>query len=166
MKTDFRLKYPLWMMAFIALLGVFAYGINSPSTKRVNTSSNQSVIVEIGAFEGLLIFGAMVVYLVLITIFFSQVKKHNKEKPNQKISLLSIRPLEYLEQDEGMTHITRVAVQKVYTYYTWALPVFTTIIIIMPLSRLVIIFGILAIAFIQYLIYYLEVRKHFKEEAE
>ncbi|MGI2326386.1 hypothetical protein [Planococcus sp. YIM B11945] len=166
MKTDFRLKYPLWMMAFIALLGVFAYGLNSSSTKRTTTDTGGSVIVEVGGFEMLLIFGALLVYLVLLTIFLSQVKKHNSENPNQKIALWSIRPPEYLEQDEGMTYITRMAVQKVYTYYTWALPLFTAIIIILPLSRLTIIYGILLIAFLQYVIYYREIRKHFKEENE
>lgn len=33
MKNDFRLQYPLWMMGFIIVLGLFAYGLSSPVTE-------------------------------------------------------------------------------------------------------------------------------------
>lgn len=166
MKNDFRLTYPLWMMGFIALLGVLAYGINSPKTEFVDNGTEASLTVQIGPFEGLLIFGAIFVYLILLTIFLSKVKQYNKNNPQQKISMFSIRPPEYLEADEGMTYITRRAVQKVYTFYSLALPALATVVIILPIPRLFIIFAILGLAFVQYGIYYAEVRKHFKEETE
>ena len=166
MKNDLRLNYPIWMMAFIALIGVFAYGIYSPTSHWVNTDSETSLTVEIGAVQGFMVIAALITYLILITVFMMKIKKHNNEHPHQKISIWAIRPPEYLEQDEGMTHITRIAVQKVYTFYTWSLPLLATIVILLPLPRLAIIYGILAVAFGQYLVYYLEIRKHFKEEAE
>jgi hypothetical protein len=166
MKNNMRLNYPIWMMAFIALLGVFAYGINSPTREWINTSSETSLTVKIEALEGFIVFACLILYVILLTIFLVKLKKYNTENPSQKVVIWSIRPPEYLEQDEGMTHITRIAVQKVYTFYTWALPLLATLAILLPLPRLVIIYGILAVAFGQYLVYYLEIRKHFKEETE
>lgn len=150
------------MMAFIALLGVFALGINSPTVELTETS----FAIQLEAFQSLLVFGSILLYLILLAIFSVKVKQYNKKNPHQKISMLAIRPPEYLEADEGMTHITRRAVQKVYTFYSWALPALATIVIILPLPRLVIIYAILGLAFVQYWIYYAEVRKHFKGEEE
>lgn len=166
MKNDFRLSYPLWMMAFILLLGVLAFGLNSPIAEFVNTQTETSLTIKLEALEGFFVFGAIILYFVLLVIFMARLKKHNKENPAQKISPFAIRPPEYLEQDEGMTYITRKAVQKVYSFITFALPFLATFAIVLPIPRLLIIYGILAIAFGQYLIYYLEVRKHLKEEME
>ena len=165
MRNDFRMRYPLWNMAFIVLLSVVAYGTNSPATKFINTETEISLTIQIEAMEGFMVFGSLILYLVLLTVFMVKIQKHNKVNPQQKISIWSFRPPEYLEQDEGMTHITRIAVQKVYTFYTWSLPLLATVTIFLPLPKLAIIYGILAVAFVQYLIYYLEIRKHFKEEA-
>ncbi|TWT08955.1 hypothetical protein [Planomicrobium sp. CPCC 101079] len=166
MKNDIRLNYPIWMMAFIVLLGVFAYGINSPTREWVNSSTETSLTVKVEALEGFMVFASLLLYIILLTVFLWKVKKHNTENPKQKISIWSIRPPEYLEQDEGMTHITRIAVQKVYTFITWSLPMLATVAILLPLPRLMLIYGILAVAFGQYLVYYLEIRKHLKEETE
>lgn len=166
MKNDFRLSYPLWMMAFILLLGVLAFGLNSPIAEFVNTQTETSLTIKLEALEGFFVFGAIILYFVLLVIFMARLKKHNKENPAQKISPFAIRPPEYLEQDEGMTYITRKAVQKVYSFITFALQFLATFAIVLPIPRLLIIYGILAIAFGQYLIYYLEVRKHLKEEME
>ena len=43
MKNDFRLKYPLWMMTFIVLLGVITYALDSPAMEYVNNSSETSM---------------------------------------------------------------------------------------------------------------------------
>ncbi|CEG23197.1 hypothetical protein BN1080_02144 [Planococcus massiliensis] len=166
MKNDFRLNYPLWMMAFILLLGVLAFGLNSPITEFVNTEKETSFTIKLEALEGFIVFFSIIIYFAMLVIFMVRLKKHNKENPTQKISPLAIRPPEYLEQDEGMTYITRKAVQKVYSFITLALPLLATLVIFLPVPKLLIIYGILAIAFGQYLIYYLEVRKHFKEETE
>lgn len=166
MKNDFRLNYPLWMMAAIVMLGVLAFGLNSPMTEFVNTETETSLTIRLEALEGLVVFISLILYFSFMLVFLLKLKKHNKENPTQKISPFAIRPPEYLEQDEGMTYITRKAVQKVYSFITLALPVLATFAIVLPIPRLLIIYGILAIAFGQYLIYYLEIRKHLKEEIE
>lgn len=166
MKNDFRVKYPLWMMVFIVLLGIIAYSLDSPAMQYINNSNVTSMEMTIEPAKGIVLLVSLALYFTLLAIFLLQLKKYNRQNPTQKISAISIRPPEYLEQDEGMTYITRKAVQKVYTYITWALPILATIAIILPLSKLYIIYGILAVALGQYLIFYFEIRKHVKEEEE
>lgn len=166
MKSDFRLSYPLWMMAFIVVFGFLAFGLNSPIAEFVNTQTETSLTIQLGALDGFIVLCSIILYFGLMAVYLLKLRKHNKENPTQKISPFAIRPPEYLEQDEGMTFITRKAVQKVYSFITLALPTLAAFAIILPVPRLAIIYGILAIAFGQYLIYYLEIRKHIKEAEE
>ena len=166
MKNDFRMQYPLWMMGFIVVLGMFAYGVSSPTTEVVNTETVQSISIELGSVAGFFAVGSVILYFVMLAIFSYQLTRHNKKNPTQKISPFSIRPPEYLEQDEGMTYITRKASQKVYTFMSWSLPMLAVFAIFSPLPNLFTVWGILLIALIQYLIYYMEIRRHFKEETE
>ncbi|WP_223638408.1 hypothetical protein [Planococcus sp. 4-30] len=166
MKNDFRMQYPLWMMGFIVVLGMFAYGVSSPATEIVNTETVQSISIELGPIAGFFAVGAAALYILLLAGFIFQLTRHNRKNPTQKVSAFSIRPPEYLEQDEGMTYITRKASQKVYTFMSWSLPMLAVFAIFSPLPNLFTVWGILLIALIQYLIYYLEIRKHFKEETE
>ncbi len=167
MKNDFRLHYPLWMMGFIVVLGIFLFGVNSPTTTDiVNTETEQSVLVEYSTVEGFVILGSIILYLLMLLVFYIQMKRHNKMNPTQKIPSFAIRPPEYLEQDEGMTHITRKASQKVYTFMTWSLPGLAVFAMFSPFSRIYTVLAILLVALIQYVIYYREIRRHFKEEPE
>lgn len=63
-------------------------------------------------------------------------------------------------------HITRKASQKVYTFMNWSLPMLAIFAMFSPWSRIYTVFAILLIALLQYIIYYREIRKHFKEEEE
>lgn len=166
MKNDFRMQYPLWMMGFIIVLGLFAYGINSPVVEYIETESEQSMMISIGGVGGMFAVGSVLIYFIMLLIFCLKLRKHNRENPNQKVSAFSVRPPEYLEQDEGMTYITRKAAQKVYTFITWGLPMLAAFAILIPVPRIFIIWGILLIALGQYWIYYREIRGHFKEESE
>ncbi|MDN3449113.1 hypothetical protein QMA09_02855 [Planococcus sp. APC 3906] len=166
MKNDFRLQYPLWMMGFIVVLGLLAFGLSSPVTEVINTETEQSVTISLGPVGGMFAMGSIVIYAIMLTIFLLKLKKHNKKNPAQRISPFSIRPPEYLEQDEGMTYITRKAAQKVYTFITWSLPALAGFAIALSMPRLYIIFGILLVALGQYWIYFSEIRKHLKEETE
>lgn len=166
MKNDFRMQYPLWMMGFIIVLGLFAYGINSPVVEYIETESEQSMMISIGGVGGMFAVGSVLIYFIMLLIFCLKLRKHNRENPTQKVSAFSVRPPEYLEQDEGMTYITRKAAQKVYTFITWGLPVLAAFAILIPVPRIFIIWGILLIALGQYWIYYREIREHFKEESE
>ncbi|ANU11364.1 hypothetical protein A1A1_15199 [Planococcus antarcticus DSM 14505] len=166
MKNDFRMKYPLWMMGFILVLGMFLFGVSSPVTDIVNTETEQSMSVEYGLIAGFVIIGSLLLYFLMLIIFYVQLRRHNEKNPTQKISPFAVRPPEYLEQDEGMTHITRKASQKVYSFMIWSLPMLAVFAMFSPLSRIYTVLAILLVAFIQYVIYYLEIRKHFKEEKE
>lgn len=163
MKKDFRVQYPLWQMAFIVLFGFLAFSVTSATTELINSTDEFSYSFELNAFESLSMFGSIFLTLVLGAVFASKIAKHNKQHPTQKITMWQIRPLEFLEQDEGMTHITRKAAQKVYTFFVWALPALAVIYLVFELSRFWMIIGILILALMQYIIYYLEVRKHLQE---
>ena len=164
MKKDFRVQYPLWQMAFIVLFGFMAFGLSGATMELVNTSDEFSYSLQFPPLESVALFGTLILTLFLLAIFFMKVSKHNKQNPTQKISLLQIRPLEYLEQDEGMVHITRIAAQKVYTFFAWALPFIAVIFLVFELSRFWMIVGILFLAMMQYFIYYMEVRKRLEDE--
>ncbi|MBT2569234.1 hypothetical protein [Planococcus sp. ISL-110] len=166
MKNDFRMQYPLWMMGFIIALGMFTYGISEPTTKVINTEMEQSIMIEIGSVDGIFAVGSVILYFLMLAGFSYQLMRHNKQNPTQKIPFISFRPPEYLEQDEGMTYITRKASQKVYTFMSWSLPILAIFAMFSPLPRFYTVWGILLVALIQYVIYYLEIRKHFKEETQ
>lgn len=155
-----RLQYPLWQMMFIVLFGGFAFGVTGASTEFVNSDDEMSYGIYLGAFETIVILGTGLLTFILFTLFTMKVSKHNKQFPDKKISMWQIRPVEYLEQDEGLTYITRKAAQKVYTFFAWALPITASLYMFLDLSKFVMIVGILIIALFQYLIYYLEIRKH------
>ncbi|WP_019414216.1 hypothetical protein [Paenisporosarcina sp. TG20] len=163
MKKDFRVQYPLWQMAFIVMFGFLAFSVTSATTELINSTDEFSYSFELAGFESLLLFGSISLTFILGAIFASKIAKHNKQHLTQKLTMWQIRPLEFLEQDEGMTHITRKAAQKVYTFFVWALPVLTAIYLVFELSRFWMIFGILILALMQYIIYYLEIRKYLRE---
>lgn len=158
------MTYPLWNMAFILILAVMAVGFTSSFVNVSKTDSSLSI--EAQAVEGFLLFIALIAYLVLITIYLIALQSYNRKNPERKIPAFSIRPPEYMEQDEGMTFITRKAVQKVYTFITWSLPFLALIVMLAPIPKLLIVWGILAVAFGQNLIYYVEMRRHLKGAAE
>lgn len=164
MKKDFRVQYPLWQMAFIVLLGFMAFGLTGATSELVNTSNEFSYSLQFNPLETVALFGTLFLTFFLLVIFLMKISQHNKQNPTQKITLLQIRPLEYLEQDEGMVHITRIAAQKVYTFFSWALPFIAMIFLVFELSRFWMIISILFVALMQYFIYYMEVRKHLEEE--
>lgn len=166
MKKDFRVQYPLWQMVFIVLFGFMAFSFTGVSTELNQNSEGFSYSLEFNPIESIFLFGALFISFISILIFIRKISNHNKQNPDQKISMWQIRPLEYLEQDEGMTHITRRAAQKVYTFFVWALPLLAVIYMVFGLPRFWMILGILFLALMQYLIYYIEIRKHLEEEEE
>ena len=166
MKKDFRVQYPLWQMAFIVLFGGIAFTFTGASTEFINNVDEFSYSMKLETLETGVILVTILLTFVLLTLFTMKVSQHNKQNPGKKISMWQIRPVEYLEQDEGMTYITRRAAQKVYTFFVWALPTIAMLYLIFDFSKFWMIAGILFIALMQYLIYYLEIRKHLKEVEE
>ena len=120
MKKDLRVQYPLWQMAFIVLTGLILFSVNGASTEFIHNAEELRFGAEFPPLESVLLYSSIFLTVLLITIFSLKITKHNKQHPNQKLSMWQIRPIEYLEQDEGMTYITRRASQKVYTFFVWA----------------------------------------------
>jgi len=166
MKNDFRVQYPLWQMAFIILFGGIAFSFTGASTEFINSEDEFSYSMKLETLESGVISVTILLTFILLAIFTMKVSQHNKQNPDKKISMWQIRPVEYLEQDKGMTYITRRAAQKVYTFFSWAIPTIAMLYLIFDFSKFWMIVGILLIALMQYLIYYLEIRKHLKEVEE
>lgn len=166
MKKDIRVQYPLWQMAFIVLFGFMAFSIIGVSKEFNHNSEGFSYSLEFNQIESIFLLGALFISSIAGLLFSRKIYSHNKQHPDQKLSMWQIKPIEFLEQDEGMTHITRRAAQKVYTFFVWALPFFAGIYMVFELPRFWVIIGILFLALMQYLIYYLEIRKHLREDEE
>lgn len=147
MKNDMRITYPLWQMGAILLMILFTllYGLSSYITNSI-----------LG-----IIFLLIVVYLVLL---FWNISKHNKRMPNQKITIFSWKPQEYMEDDELFQEITKRATKKVYSYFVWSIPLLAGLSLGSSLGKIGVVVALLLLSFGQYLIYYREIRKYMGED--
>lgn len=166
MKKDFRVQYPLWQMAFALLFMLFAIIITGVISNFAQTNSSFSYSVELSALEGFIMFLLIPVYIVMVLIFGAKISNYNKNNPRNKLTIWSSKPPEYMEDDEAWQMITRKATQKVYTFFSWSLPLSAVIQLILPTSKLVIILNLVILSMTQYLIFYVNVRKHTVEEEE
>lgn len=166
MKKDFRVQYPLWQIGFMLIFMLFVFGLTGAVTNFVNDATSFSYTVELESLEGFILFLIIPVYLIMLIAFMSKLSKYNKEHPTNKLSIWRNRPLEYVEDDEAWQMITRNATQKVYTFFSWSLPLSAVIHLFVPTSRFLIILNIVILSFVQYLIYYFYVRKHMEDEEE
>ncbi|MEI4769325.1 hypothetical protein WAX74_06655 [Psychrobacillus sp. FJAT-51614] len=166
MKKDFRVQYPLWQMGFALLFLLFAIVITGTITNFANSNSSFIYSVELGALEGFIMFLLIPVYIVMVIIFGAKISKYNKNNPRNKITIWSSKPPEYMEDDEAWQMITNKATQKVYTFFSWSLPLSAVILIFLPTSKLLIILNLVVLSITQYLIFYVNIRKHTLEEEE
>ncbi|GGA36627.1 hypothetical protein [Psychrobacillus lasiicapitis] len=164
MKKDFRVQYPLWQISFMLIFFIIAFIISGATTSYFNDKTSFSYSIQLEALEGGIMFLIIPVYLIMMIILSSKVSKYNKEHPTKKISVWRTKPLEYLEDDEAWQMITRAATQKVYTFFTWSLPLSAVFHLIIPTTKLLIILNIVILSLVQYLIFYVHVRKHVTEE--
>ena len=165
MKKDFRVQYPLWQIGFMLLFMLFVFVLTGTVTNFVNDATSFSYTIKLEALEGFIIFLMIPVYLIMFIAFMSKLNKYNKEHPANKLSVWR-RPIEYVEDDEAWQMITRKATQKVYTFFSWSLPLSAVIHLFVPTSRFLIILNIVILSLVQYLIYYFYVRKHMVDEEE
>jgi len=134
--------------------------IQSFTTKHTNGN-----IAVIGNAVNIQIFSA-VIYIVLLINFRKGISAHNKRYPNRKLSFFQLKPFEYIEDDEGWIFITRGASQKVYEFFYWALPTSLLIHLVFDVPQYGVVINILVLAIMQFLIYYLEIRKYVQEDIE
>lgn len=159
MKNDMRFTYPLWQMAGIFIIMGFVLLIGYAST--VNTFPQGGFEFEINLNESSSIFlvGMLVSTLLYLGLFCVQIAKHNKRMPRHKISMITYKPQEYLEDDELFQDVTKQATKKVYTYFVWMMPLMAGVYMMFPIDRTWMIVGILLVAAGQYWIYYRTIQK-------
>jgi len=163
MKNDMRITFPLWMMNFILLIAVSFYYIGT--TAVIEGRGINEFTFSINLESKLIVFSILFVLLIgSIITFLIKFAKHNRQYPHRKLSPFYWQPPEYLEDDELFQQATGLATKKVYTFFVSAIPILVLLYILMPIGKMWMVIGLLMLAFMQYLIYYLEIRKYVAEE--
>ena len=104
-------------------------------------------------------------FFTLFIVYFGLMLIHNKKHPARKIKLLTYIPYELREEDEGMQWVTFKATRKVYIFYYFAIPIGIVLVTMFhDIIPYFVIWLLVALGVIQYLIYWMEMRKVFKEE--
>lgn len=163
MKNDLRITFPLWMMCFTLLIAASIYfiGTNAIIEGRGINEFTFSISLE----SNLNFFSILFIFLIgSLVIFFTRVVKHNRQYPHKKISPFYLKPPEYIEDDELFQKVTGLATKKVYTFYASAIPLLAMLYIVMPIGKMWMVIGLFLLGFMQYLIYYMEIRKYVTEE--
>ena len=167
MKYDMRVTMPLWQMGAIFIL-IILTSLLGPTPIIFLFSEGrfefEMVVDGCGNWGGLVFLLSLITLIIYLILFTLNIRKHNKRFPNQKMRVFTLKPQEYLEDDELFDEMTKRATKKVYSYYTWALPLFVGLSLGGSWSRTVILIGVLVIALGQYWIYYSTMRKVFKNE--
>ncbi|QUW22634.1 hypothetical protein JSQ81_03350 [Sporosarcina sp. Marseille-Q4063] len=163
MKSDMRVTFPLWIMNFILLIAVSIYFIGT--TALIEGNGMDEFTFSLSLESNLMLFAILFVLIwgTLIT-FFIKLFKHNRKYPDKKLSPLYLTPPEYLEDDELFQQATGQATKKVYTFFVTAIPVLAVLYLLLPIGKMWMVIGLLLLGFMQYLIYYLEIRKYITEE--
>ncbi|WP_108669357.1 hypothetical protein [Peribacillus acanthi] len=136
------MRSPLWSLIFIvelACLHLFSTVLEQPYKAGV-----------VSGFS-LFIIGTLIVYTVLIN-------RYNRRNPKSKIKWMSVMPVEFREEDEGMQWLTNRACRKVYIFFYSALPAAFVLLFLFPNVSWLPISIILTLAIGQFVIYWLEMR--------
>ncbi|MBK3493525.1 hypothetical protein JFL43_01300 [Viridibacillus sp. YIM B01967] len=165
MKKDLRVQSPLWNILGIVILVIAAYGVTHSFPIEWSKGKDGAIEIYITSHINWQLISAMLLSLIYLPAYAYKFRQHNKLNPQHKVSMFSIQPPEYLEEDEMMRTVTQRATQKVYTFISFALPLATALFFI-PMNRFWYIVIILLIAIIQNLMYYFEIRKYVKEDKE
>lgn len=157
MTKDLRVQMPLWNIAAIVELGAMIIPMLLSEIRWFDKDLIFSIKMDYGLISlcGIFLFIVTCILVILKTIQF------NKENPNRKMKIFSLKPGEYIEDDEMFNQVTNNATRKVYTFLSGAIPMLIVVAIFLPKIWVVIL--LLLMAIIQNLIYYMEIRK-FAEE--
>ncbi|MGP4071792.1 hypothetical protein ACTWQB_04480 [Piscibacillus sp. B03] len=159
---DLRVQYPLWNVALFLIFMIFAYGVVHWVDALWYDSEIVVQFTEEGSVWNIGVVFSTIAGLGLFTLFFLlytiKWRKHNKANPNQKMPFLTIKPGEFIEDDELLNRVTQNATRKVYTLYTNALPIIVMT-MFFPLDRYFYILMVFALLIIHNLIYYLDMRQ-------
>lgn len=124
-------------------------------------------IVFIGSLEGWDFKLYYYPFIGFMVLYFAVLFYHNRKNPEQKIKVFTMVPYELREDDEGLQYMSFKAMRKVYIFYAFALPL--GIFLVVALQNIIPYFAIwllVVMGCVQYLLYWFEMRKAFKEEDE
>ncbi len=160
MKNDMRITYPLWQMGSIAILMAFVLviGLSSVFTKFDDGGFEFSINFqgELGVIWG----GILLLFIIYLVLFTWNVAKHNRKMPEHKIIIFSLKPQEYMEDDELFQEFTKRATKKVYSYFVLSIPFMAGLCVALQVGTIGMVMGLLLLSMGQYLIYYKEIRKY------
>ncbi|WP_252504494.1 hypothetical protein [Sporosarcina sp. Marseille-Q4943] len=167
MKGDMRYSYPLWQMGCVLLLIALTTIIGFTSDYELSHGTDSfisQVNLEGDSFWYFALWLALLVFYMVV--FRWKLHQHNKRNPAHRMRFTTFKPQEYMEDDELFEDVTRRATQKVYSYFTIALPFLATLFLILPIGK----FGMLNILLLlvigQYYIYFWTIRRYMKDDAE
>lgn len=165
-KRDFRVQYPLWNIVLFVIFMVWSYSLVYCSDLLLYYYGNLFGVEGLEWPERIypLAVGSFIAGPILLVGYFilyiKQIKKHNQKYPHQKMNVLTLfRPVEFIDEDELFSHVTRNAARKVYIYYANMLPIFVAL-LWFPFDRYVFIVALLLILILQNLLYYREICKY------
>lgn len=164
MKNDMRVRYPVWQMGFIAIIMALVFLIGESAEFELYDDGGFTFTTQLEFWSGIIVATLLLTVFMMLILFIRSVSKHNKNFPRRKISLFSFRPQEFMDDDELFREVTRRATQKVYSFFSVALPIIAALFIILPVPRVWMVLGILALSLVQYLIYYSTIRKYVTEK--
>lgn len=158
MKNDMRITYPLWQMGAIMILMVVVLmtGFSSNSIEDGIFTFFTNEQGELSILKGILV----LIFIVYFSVFYWRVVQHNKRMPKHKINLFSLKPQEYMEDDELFQEVTKRATKKVYTYFVWTIPFLAGLSLASQLGTVWTVMGLLLLSMGQYFIYYKEIKKY------
>ena len=167
MKGDMRYTYPIWQMGFIVLLIALTSIIGFMSDFEYSNAP-ESFLFQFN-LDGLgfwCLLAWLIVLVMYLLIFRWKIHHHNKRNPSHQLKIMTLKPQEYMEDDELFEEVTRRATQKVYSYFTVGLPFLATIFLILPIGKVGMLNILLLLAIGQYFIYYRTMRRYMKEDTE
>ncbi len=153
MKASFSARSPLWQIVatliLFPLLMLVAYSRQNDTTE----FNKLDLFVLIAGAVVLLLFAAYILMLI----------QYNRHHPENKVGLFGMSPIELKNEDEGMSMFTAHATQRVYKYYTFALPFTALILLYLPHSIYITLTVLMLLMIGHYIIYWHAIWPVFKE---
>ena len=168
-KNDFRVQFPLWNIALWAILIIYSYGgvysfdLLFSDFDGMLGYENDNVVINWNIPVLISIILGTILLIIFFVAYFTKLKRHNKEHPNQKMKPFSfIKFGEFIEEDELFKQVTQKATKKVYILYANMLPIIV-IIMFFPIHRYIFMVTIFLTLIIQNVLYYREIRKYIED---
>ncbi|WP_223702336.1 hypothetical protein [Sutcliffiella deserti] len=164
---DLRVQLPLWNIAAYTSLMIFMFS----AVRFMDMAFNDFEGVFYYYWEGQTeikwemlplwsFFGGLGLFVLILIAYYTKLKRYNKENPTNKLYPFNLlRPVEFLEDDEMIRHVTSNATKKVYVLYSLALLLLIFVMLI-PFHRYIFIFILILFLIIKNAMYYSEIRSY------